>query len=77
MLRKSVVDRAFEDDPVEAEYGGRFRQPMTTYLERTVVEKAVDVGVAARTVLPGVTYEALIDRCGREWARQLHLCHRP
>ena len=60
------MSRAYEDDAVaaEAEYGGKFRQPMTAYLERAVVEKAVDVGVAARTKLPGVTYLAFVDVAG-------------
>ena len=65
-LRKSVVDRAYEDDPIaaEAEFGGKFRLPTTAYLERAVAEKAVDVGITGRTVLPGVGYAAFLDVAG-------------
>jgi hypothetical protein len=65
-LRQDVVDRAYEEDAVaaEAEFGGQFRQPVTAYLDRAVVEKAVDRGVTGRTRLPGVTYRAHIDVAG-------------
>src|SRR5260370_41895971 len=42
-LRESVVARAYEADPTraEAEYGGQFREPISAYVERSIVEKAV------------------------------------
>jgi hypothetical protein len=65
-LRQDVVDRAYDDDPVaaEAEFGGQFRQPVTAYLDRAVVEKAVERGVTGRTRLPGVVCKAHIDVAG-------------
>jgi hypothetical protein len=65
-LRQATVDRAYQLDPVgaEAEFGGQFRQPVTAYLDRAVVEKAVESGVTGRTKLPGVTYRAHVDVAG-------------
>jgi hypothetical protein len=65
-LRQATIDRAYEDDAVAAaaEYGGEFRQPVTAYLDRAVVEKAVDKGVTGRTRLPGVDHRAHIDVSG-------------
>jgi hypothetical protein len=65
-LRRDVVDRAFEDDAVAAaaEYGGQFRAPMTSYLERSIVQQAVDVGVTVRSGLPGADYCAFVDVAG-------------
>jgi len=65
-LRQSTIDRAYEDDPVAAaaEYGGEFRQPVTAYLDRAVVEKAIDKGITGRVRLPGVTYRAHVDVAG-------------
>jgi len=65
-LRADVVSRAYEEDAVaaEAEFGGQFRQPITAYLDRAVVEKAIDTGVTGRTKLPGVQYRAHVDVAG-------------
>jgi hypothetical protein len=65
-LRKSVVDRAYEHDAVgaDAEYGGRFRQPVSAYLERSVVEKCVEVGVTQRQKIPMTTHLAFADPAG-------------
>jgi hypothetical protein len=65
-LSQRVIDRAFEDDAVAAasEYGGAFRQPVTAFLPRLLVEKAVDPGVAERVVLPRTTYHAYVDVAG-------------
>lgn len=65
-LRKAVVDRAYADDATgaDAEYGGRFRSPVSNYLERSVVEKAVETGVAARLPIPLVQYSAFCDVAG-------------
>jgi hypothetical protein len=65
-LSQSVVDRAYEDDPASAsaEYGGEFRQQISAYLPRAVIERAVDYGVGGRTALPGVQYMAFVDVAG-------------
>jgi hypothetical protein len=65
-LRKSVIDRAYEDDPAaaSAEYGGEFREPVSAYLDRAVVERAVETGVGERRPLPGVDYFAFVDVAG-------------
>ena len=65
-LRADVVSRAYEEDAVaaEAEFGGQFRQPVTAYLDRAMVEKAIDTGVTGRTKLPGVQYRAHVDVAG-------------
>jgi len=65
-LRQASIDRAYEDDPIaaEAEFGGQFRAPVAAYLDRAVVEKAVDKGVTGRVRLPGVTYAAHADVAG-------------
>jgi hypothetical protein len=65
-LRQSVVDRAYATDPVgaDSEYGGRFRQPTTAYLERSLVEAAVFKGLTRKGPLPGVRYYAHVDVAG-------------
>jgi hypothetical protein len=75
-LRQTTIDRAYEDDPVAAaaEYGGEFRQPVTAYLDRAVVEKAIDKGVTGRTRLPGVTYRAHIDVSGGTGSDSFCVC---
>jgi hypothetical protein len=75
-LRQDVVDRAYEEDAVaaEAEFGGQFRQPVTAYLDRAVVEKAVERGVTGRTRLPGVIYRAHIDVAGGTGSDSFCVC---
>jgi hypothetical protein len=65
-LKQDVVDRAYAEDADKAgaEYGGSFRQPVSAYLERAQIVPAIDAGVAARTALPGVQYEAFLDVAG-------------
>jgi hypothetical protein len=62
-LRESVVARAYQADPTaaEAEYGGQFREPVSAYVERSIVEKAVEKGVTRRTPLPRIAYFAFLD----------------
>jgi hypothetical protein len=61
-----VIDRAYEHDAVSAaaEFGGQFRQPVSAFLARAVVEKAVDTGIGERCCLPGVQYFAAVDVAG-------------
>jgi hypothetical protein len=65
-LSKRVIDRAFEDDPVaaESEFGGSFRQAMAAYLDRAIVEKAIERGASTRMVRPGTQYVAFVDVAG-------------
>jgi hypothetical protein len=65
-LRASVVTRAFEADPVRAaaEYGGEFREATSSYLERSVIDKAIEKGMARRVPLPGIKYFAFLDSAG-------------
>jgi hypothetical protein len=62
-LRESVVARAYQADPTaaEAEYGGQFREPVSAYVERSIVEKAVEKRVTRRTPLPRIAYFAFLD----------------
>jgi hypothetical protein len=65
-LRQDVIDRAFEEDAsaASAEYGGQFRQPMSNYLERSVVQKCVDVGVTQRPKVPLIKHVGFVDVSG-------------
>ena len=65
-LAKAVVDRAFEEDATsaEAEYGGRFRSPISNYLERSLVMQAVQPGLTLKAVLPGIRYFGHVDVAG-------------
>jgi hypothetical protein len=62
-LKESVVARAYQADAVKAasEYGAEFREPVSVYLERSIVEKAVEKGMQRRTPLPGIQYFAFLD----------------
>jgi hypothetical protein len=62
-LRQSVIDRAFEEDAASAsaEYGGQFREPLSAFLTREIVERCVDRGVTERQPLPGVVYQCFLD----------------
>ena len=65
-LSERVVARAYEDDPeaAQSEYGGSFRTPMSAYLERALVERAMAGGGAASTPNPGISYSAFVDVAG-------------
>jgi len=60
LLKESVVARAYQADPTaaDAEYGGQFREPVTAYLSRELIERAVEPGITERPPLPGVQYVA-------------------
>jgi hypothetical protein len=62
-LKRSVVDKAFEEDAASAqrEYGGEFAEPMTAFLTREIVMRCVEAGVTERAPLPGVSYASFID----------------
>jgi hypothetical protein len=65
-LSQAVVDRAYEDDPAsaESEFGGAFRQAVSAYLTRQIIERAVDKGIGARFPLPGIKYLSFCDVSG-------------
>ena len=62
-LRQSVIDRAYEDDPVgaAAEYGAEWREPFSAYLSREQVERCVERGISLRARLPGIQYVCFVD----------------
>ena len=65
-LSQRRIVRAYAEDPVaaDAEYGGVFRQPVSAYLARSVVEAAIEKGVEMRPRLPGIVYTAFVDPSG-------------
>jgi hypothetical protein len=58
-LRKSVIDRAFEEnaESAAAEFGGMFKEPLSAFLSREIIERAVERGVSERQPLPGLAYQ--------------------
>lgn len=62
-LKASIIDRAYADDAVAAaaEYGAEFREPVSSYLTRELVERAIEKGVTGRVRLPQIQYEAFCD----------------
>jgi hypothetical protein len=65
-LDPELVSEAYAADPeaASAEYGAEFRSDVSGFLDRTVVDAAVDRGVVARPPLPNVTYHASADPSG-------------
>jgi len=65
-LRKSVIDRAYEVDAAAAaaEWGGEFREPLSAFLTRELVERCVERGISERQPLPGIVYSCFIDSAG-------------
>jgi hypothetical protein len=65
-LRKSVIDRAYEMDAAAAaaEWGGEFREPLSAFLSRELVERCVERGISERQPLPGIAYSCFIDSAG-------------
>jgi hypothetical protein len=62
-LPQATVDRAFERDPVaaSAEYGGLFRSDLESFINRELIESAIDRGVLVRPPKDGVRYVAFAD----------------
>jgi hypothetical protein len=63
-IEQSVIDQAYEDDPeaAEAEIGGKFRTPMSAYLPRAVIERAIDQNIVPlRRRHPGISYRMYVD----------------
>ena len=62
-LPQSVIDRAMARDPLKArcEYLSEFREDVSDYVPRAIIESAVDVGVLSRLPVPGIRYVAFCD----------------
>jgi hypothetical protein len=65
-LSQRVVDRALERDPqsAQAEYLGQFRDDISGWVSRELLEACVDRGVLARPPRAGVRYACFIDPSG-------------
>ena len=63
---QSVIDRAFELDPVgaTAEYLAQFRSDVGSFLDSDLIERAIEVGRRERAPLAGVQYVAFTDPSG-------------
>jgi hypothetical protein len=61
-----IIDKALEDDPERfgAEYLCRWRDDLSTFIDRLLLEAAVDTGVVVRPPAPGVHYFAGGDASG-------------
>jgi hypothetical protein len=63
-IEQSVIDQAYEDDPeaAEAEIGGKFRSPMSAYLSRATIERAIDRNIIPQhRRIPGIRYRIYSD----------------
>ena len=78
-LDQARIDREFEIDPeaAQAEWGGRFRDRLSGYVPRNLIEACVDKGIEQRRKLPGVQYVAFMDAasgtgkrliCASDWS---------
>ncbi len=65
-LPQRFIDRAYADDAMvaSAEYGGLFRDDVTDFVPRDVVEACVDAGVIERPPESGVEYFGFVDPAG-------------
>jgi hypothetical protein len=65
-IAESVVAQAYERDPdrARAEFGAQFRDDISTFVKREIVEACVSSGVHERGRLDGVTYHGFVDPSG-------------
>jgi hypothetical protein len=63
---QAEVDEAYALDPeaAAAEFGAEFRSDITGFLDRELIEAAVDRGVVVRAPQPSVAYQAFTDPSG-------------
>jgi hypothetical protein len=61
-----TIDAATEKDPADAraEYYAEFRDDVSGWADRALIEAAVQRGVTVRAPLPGITYKAFADPSG-------------
>jgi hypothetical protein len=65
-LDKKLIDKEIERDPAvgRAEWLAEWREDLTSYIDRALIEAAVDIGVVVRPRIPNVTYYAFCDPSG-------------
>ncbi len=63
---QAVIDRRLRDDPeaAGAEYLALWRDDLSGFLDRELVEGAVDTGIVARPPRPGIEYRLFVDPSG-------------
>jgi len=63
---QAIIDKALEDDPERfgAEYMCRWRDDLSTFIDRLLLEAAIDKGVVVRPPVAGVRYIAGCDASG-------------
>ena len=66
LLPQSIVDEALERDPeaARAEWMAEWRSDLADFLDRELIESAVDAGVVVRPPRPGLRYQAFADPSG-------------
>jgi hypothetical protein len=65
-IDRRIIDEAMARDPqvARAEWMAEWRDDLSQFLDRQLVEAAVDVGVTVRSAVPGVRYHAFADPSG-------------
>ena len=65
-LDKKLIDKEIERDPAvgRAEWLAEWREDLASYIDRALIEAAVDAGVVVRPRIPNVTYHAFCDPSG-------------
>jgi hypothetical protein len=65
-LDRKLIDAEIERDPAvgRAEWLAEWREDLASYIDRALIEAAVDVGVVVRPRIPNVTYHAFCDPSG-------------
>jgi len=65
-LDQAMIDERMAEDPAvgRAEWHAEWRDDLATYLQRELIEDAVDTGVVVRPPIPGVKYHAFTDPSG-------------
>jgi hypothetical protein len=65
-LDQAAINRELARDPAsgKAEWLAEWRDDIAAYLDRALIENAVDRGVTARAPVPGVSYRAFADPSG-------------
>lgn len=63
---QSDIDEEYERDPesAAAEFGAQFRNDISGFLDRELIELAIDQGIAVRPPRPGLRYFAFTDPSG-------------
>jgi hypothetical protein len=76
-IEQSVIDAAYEEDAeaAEAEIGGKFRSPLSSYLTRAVIDRAIDRNIIPQhRRLPGVQYRIGLDMATGDGRDSMALC---